>query len=425
MKARIAIVGGGVMGTSIAWYAARRTDPIGEPVVLLERRELAAGSSGRSGAILRQFYASRELAGMARDSLRVYAGFESRTGRSIGFQRTGVLTLSGASDPEAQAGLLRNLEMMRSIGIAAELVRAAEILALAPGIAVAPDTLGVWEPDAGFVDPQRTVEVFAALARQHGAITRIGVEVRALRIEAGRVRGVETSEGPIEADQVVVAAGPWSRALLAAHGVDLPLRAVRPEQHFLAMPAPPPGPAPEQPEAPQASEGLAAQIEARFARDEPPAAAHPVLLDLEHGYYARCEPAGARTRIGELGYAGCQETADPDLLDERVSERFALWARAALEARMPVYRGQPDAGGLAGWYTLTPDAQAILGPAPEIEGLFIVTGFSGHGFKLAPSVGEGVAQMLWGEPVGAFDAEFFSPRRFHAGEHGWQGRFGL
>jgi len=108
-----------------------------------------------------------------------------------------------------------------------------------------------------------------------------------------------------------------------------------------------------------------------------------------------------------------------------VSERFARWARAALEARMPVYRGQADAGGLAGWYTLTPDAQAILGPAPGIEGLFIVTGFSGHGFKLAPSVGEGVAQMLWGEPAGAFDAEFFSPRRFQAGEHAWQGRFGL
>jgi sarcosine oxidase subunit beta len=81
VKARIAIVGGGVMGTSIAWHAARRADPIGEPVVLLERSSLAAGSSGRSGAILRQFYASRELAGMARDSLRVYAGFESRTGR--------------------------------------------------------------------------------------------------------------------------------------------------------------------------------------------------------------------------------------------------------------------------------------------------------------------------------------------------------
>src|SRR5258707_105042 len=97
MKAKIVVVGGGVMGVAIAWHAARRADPLTEPIVLLERRALAAGASGRSGAILRQHYSDRVVAAMARDSLRVYSTLERKTGRSIGFERSGVLTLAGPS----------------------------------------------------------------------------------------------------------------------------------------------------------------------------------------------------------------------------------------------------------------------------------------------------------------------------------------
>jgi glycine/D-amino acid oxidase-like deaminating enzyme len=93
---------------------------------------------------------------------------------------------------------------------------------------------------------------------------------------------------------------------------------------------------------------------------------------------------------------------------------------------MPLYREQPDRGAQAAWYTLTPDAQALIGPCPGFENLFVVSGFSGHGFKLAPSIGEGVAQLLAGEPVGAFDARFFSAARFPGREaRAWGGQFGL
>ena len=98
--------------------------------------------------------------------------------------------------------------------------------------------------------------------------------------------------------------------------------------------------------------------------------------------------------------------------------------RAALASRIPAYANRPDAGSLAAWYTLTPDAQALIGPVPGIAGLYIVSGFSGHGFKLGPSVGAGVAQMLFDEPVTSLDPEFFAPTRFKGGES-WGGRFGL
>jgi len=95
-----------------------------------------------------------------------------------------------------------------------------------------------------------------------------------------------------------------------------------------------------------------------------------------------------------------------------VSDTFRAWARGALESRLPRYREEADAGSLVGLYTLTPDAQAAIGPWPTIQGLFVCTGFSGHGFKLAPSVGEGIAQMLSDELVTAFDRAFFAPERF-------------
>src|SRR5687767_1696828 len=112
MRAHTLILGGGVMGTSIAAHAALGLDPLEEPVVLLERRAPGAGSSGRSGAILRQFYGARELVVMARDSLSAYASFELRTGRAIGFTRCGVLTLASPAAPGTLALLEANLALM-------------------------------------------------------------------------------------------------------------------------------------------------------------------------------------------------------------------------------------------------------------------------------------------------------------------------
>ena len=408
------------MGAAIAWYAARRGDPLREPVVLLEKERLAAGSSGRSGAILRQHYADRVVAAMARDSLRVYAGLEARTGRSIGFERTGVMTIAASRRPEDVARLERNVAMQASIGIDARRVDAREMRALVPGIAVADDAVGAWEPDGGGVDPVRTVETIAALAREQSAITRVGVAATDLVVVDGRVAGVETSEGTIETGRVVVATGPWTRAWLARAGVDVPLRVVRPEQHFVSMPPSPRTP----PIAPEPARTLdpIARIEATEPR---PRSVHPVVLDLELGYYTRCEPVRSRTRIGRVDYARDREVGDPDALDESVDREFVAWARDRLSTRLPAYRARADAGSEVGMYTLSPDAQALIGPIAALPGLFVVSGFSGHGFKLAPSIGEGVAQMIDGEPVSAFDLDFFSPTRFTGGSAARGGAFGL
>ncbi len=423
MRAKIVVVGGGVMGVNIAMHAARRSDPLREPVILLERGELASGSSGRSGAILRQFYSDRVTAAMARDSLRRYAHFRARTGRSIGFVRSGVLTLAGPDQPEHVEMVRGNVAMMQSIGIDVRLVEEDEIHRLAPGIAVAEGSVGAYEPGAGLVDPVATVEAIAALARDYGATTRSHAPVTEIRVEDGRVRAVDTPAGTIDAEQVVVAAGPWARVVLQRAGVELPLRVVRPEQAFLTMPLrevefelAPLEPVPEQD-----------LSDTRFSDSDNglPPPPHPVLLDLERGYYSKPEPAEQRTRIGRMDYSGDVELDDPDDLDEEVGDDFRRDARRALCARMPLYREEDELDAQAAWYTLSPDGQALLGAVPGVEGLFVATGFSGHGFKLAPSVGEGMSQLLAGQPVSAFDADFFDPARFQGKSATPARRFGL
>jgi len=120
------------------------------------------------------------------------------------------------------------------------------------------------------------------------------------------------------------------------------------------------------------------------------------------------------------------DVPDPDRVDEVVSDEFRAWARSSLESRLPDYAKRRDVGSMVGLYTMTPDSQALIGPIPGVPGLFVVSGFSGHGFKLAPSIGEGVAQMLEGQPVSAFDVGFFSPTRFREARETSRGRgFGL
>ncbi|MEO0649867.1 MAG: FAD-binding oxidoreductase [Planctomycetota bacterium] len=418
MRARTLIVGGGVMGNSIALAAARRFDPLREPVVLLERGSLGVGSSGSSGAILRQHYASRTIASMARDSLRVYSSFESRTGRGLGYMRPGVLTLAGPSRPETIERLERNVAQHREMGIDTEIIDAPRIRQLVPQIEVDDRAIGAWEPHGGYVDPALTVQQFAALARTYGAVTRMGVEIQSIQVDGGRVIGAETSEGHYESDQVVIVAGAHCLPLLEQLGTQLPLKVARVEQRFYSMPG-------EDREdgdgrlgetsgwnAVNLDDPLESERDRMGGGDDPiEGLPHPVILDLEYGFYTRPEPLHGRTRVCPIGYDAAKIYDAPASGDTPCEEQ-AAWAREVLCKRLPIYRDEPELEAHVSWFPLTPDGRAVIGPVPDVEGAYIAAGFADHGFKLAPAVGEGVAQMLAGEPVAAFDASYFDPARY-------------
>lgn len=434
MKAKIVIIGGGVMGLSIAAQAARKTDALSDPVMLLERDSVGSGASGQSSANLRQFSSSRTTAGMARDSLKYFAGFESKTGRSIGFLRSGVLTLCASRRPEDIARMEELVAMQASIGIDTSVVDASEIRELVHGIEVEDGTLGAWESGAGTVDAERTLEALSALARNKGAVIRAGTLVEEVLVKDGRVCGVRTSDGEVTCDQVVLAAGPWSGRLLAQLGLPYPLEVARTE--FLHVCSSDPKAAEEYedpkfsmhgPEESGATSWLSREsLHEALTEHEPGAkgaegqrsasVAHPVLIDPQVGLYIRCDPLHRRARVGRYGLDSLSVQDDPDQPISDVPSAFRDWATTTLARRIPSYQGVRELDAEAGLYSMTPDARAMIGPLPEVEGLYLVSGFSGYGFKLAPSVGEGVAQMLFGEPVSAFEPELFAPARFASAE---------
>ncbi len=400
------------MGTCFALHAAKKCDPLREPVVLIEKERLGGGSSGQSSGVVFQSYRERAMAGMARDALKVYAGFESTNGRSVGFRRTGVLTLASPERADLVSLLEAGMTMQESIGIQVRRLDEGAIAAQVAGIELAPGTIGAFEPDGGFIDPARTIDAFTVLARWAGAVTRVGVRESSVLVENGKVAGVTTREGVFRAPIVVLAAGPWTVEVLAELGVSLPLRLVQTDQHAFAMP-----PAPQSTDEDDAlssgeedtmSEAIGTRAGGGAADRRP--VPHPVIFDLDRQLYARCEPQTERTRVGRISFGGAEALAPGQ--EPAVRPEQQAWARESLGSLLPVYRDLPLLESRAYRLVVTADLRPIVGPVPGVEGLYVVAGFTGNDFQLAPSIGEGLAQMVLGQPISAFDPAFFSPERF-------------
>src|SRR5262245_56471990 len=217
----ILIVGGGVMGTAIAWTLAKRR--VGR-VMLLEKSYLGAGSSGKSGAIIRQHYSNRLTAAMAQKSLRVFEHFEDVVGGPPVFTRTGLILLVNEKD---RSGLEANLAMQRELGIDVRLVTSQVLADIDPNARVAEDELAAFEAEAGFVEAVQVVYSYAAAARKEGADIRLGVEVRDVVTEGSKIAGVETNEGRYNSPTVILATGPWAARLGNGMGVKVPVQACR------------------------------------------------------------------------------------------------------------------------------------------------------------------------------------------------------
>src|SRR5207244_2681835 len=203
----ILVVGGGVIGTSIAVHlAARRAGR----VVLLEKSYLGAGSSGKSGAIVRQHYSNRLTASMAQQSLRVFERFEDIVGGPPVFTRTGLVVIVNEGD---RAGLEANIAMQRELGIDVRLVSAQVLADIDANSRLGEEELAVYEAEAGYVEAVQVVASFAEAARREGADIRLGVEVKSVVTEGDRVVGVETNEGRYQCGTLVLATGPWGARL--------------------------------------------------------------------------------------------------------------------------------------------------------------------------------------------------------------------
>ena len=353
----IVIIGGGVMGASIAYHLAHHN---GASVTLLERQGLGNGTTGRSGAIVRQHYSNDFTIRMARDSLRVFEHFDELAGGDCGFTSTGMLVLADAANTEA---LSANVQLQQTQGVKTRMITPQEIAEVAPGYSSEGVAAACYEEDAGVADPMATTQCFARRARDLGANIREGVRVTRIVASGERITGVDTTDGPIAAGAVIVAANVWSRALLTPLGITLPVIATRHPMIALRRPT-------------DASNRLAM---------------HAVCLDMARSIYLRPE-------IGGITLVGSTEnvftSSDPDHYAQGLSEEEISSFRASSGVCFPTLKHAVPRGGWAGIYDDTPDFHPILDALPGYQGLSCAVGFCGHGFKLSPLVGRWMAEFV-------------------------------
>lgn len=372
--ADVVVIGGGITGTSTAYQLALR----GHHVTLLEKSYLGAGSTGRTGGIIRQHYSNEITAHMALRSLHVWRDFDNRVGGEVGWTHTGALFIIGPDDVE---GLEANVALQQRVGIKAEVIDAAAILEFAPYLKLDDIGAAAWEPGAGYADGALAATAYANRARDLGATIRQGVAVQHITVESGRVTGVATSKGIISAPVVINAAGPWGAFLSHTVGYDTP---AEPSRHQVSVFRHPP---------------------------DLNAVSHPMVGDFIHGVYLRAE-TGRLTLAGSLDAAEAENKVDPDDYVETVDMNFNIEMGDYAERRLPAL-GEAGVGkGWAGLYCVTPDWHPIIGPLPGLDGYICAYGFSGSGFKMGPVVGEMVADLATGERLCPIDPHPFRFERF-------------
>ena len=369
--ASVVIIGGGVVGCSIAYHLARRGM---RDVVVLERETVGSGTTSKAaGGIRTQFSTETEIR-FSQESQRVFETFKDAFGIDPGYQRIGYLFL--VTDPDDLAGFETRIALQRRCGVDVRVITPKEARDIVPALEVGDLIAAVWGPGDGLAGPAEITQGFARRARELDARIEEGVDVTALDVAGGRLRRVVTSAGPIETPLAINAAGPFAAKVARLAGVEVP---VMPRRRHI------------------------------FFTDPFPAIPGPVPLthDRATGFYFRKEMEQVLLSPGDVQDMGDDFSASMDwgMVDQLVDKAVR---------RLPVIAEARIAGGWAGLRPLTPDEHAIIGPAPGVEGFFLAVGFCGHGFQHSPATGRLVAEwVLDGRP--SMDLSLFDPRRFEGG----------
>jgi sarcosine oxidase subunit beta len=376
--ADIVIVGGGVHGASTAWHLAKRG---AGKIVLVEKEGIAAGATGWSSAIVRLHYTLESLVRITMYGREMFGDWQNIVGSGeSGFRKVGLLILFDASETSHAREIVT---MQLRLGIDARMITPDEVGDIEPRLVREDVVAGAWEPNSGHADGSTVANSFIDAARDLGVELRIGPEVLRVTSEGSSVTGVDTSEGRIEAGTVIIEAGYRTSALLADHGVDLPITPVR---HAIAV----------------------------VERTPDFGGIHPIVSDRIAEAYYRPE-AGSLTLLGEHDPLRGSVDSDVEAIKPPdLGEQSSLFERFA--ARFP---GQDSAlmiRGYTGVYDCSPDFQPVFGRVQALDGLFVGAGFSGHGFKLSPGIGKILSDLVLDGSTDMIDIAPFRVERFAEGD---------
>lgn len=377
--AEVIIIGGGVIGCGIAYHLAKA----GRDVLLLEKGELAAGTTSQAAGLVGQLRSSATMIRLMQLSMGAITSLRRDTGEDPGFRQVGSIRL--ALTPEREEELHRHVAFGRRHGIDIDFISPAEARRLVPGLETLDATIITHIPSDGYVDPYSLCMAFARGARQRGARLRTGARVLAVTVEAGRIRRVVTEEEEIEAEWVVDAAGAWTALVGEMAGVRVPVFPVR---HQLWVTAPLADVQPEMP---------VVRIPDAYAY------VRPEVNGLLVGFF---EPEGKAFDIREF-------PADFDMRGMPQDWGVLTGWAPGLSSYFPPLREAGVVRGCAGLPTFTPDGRLIVSRVPNLERFLIASGCCAHGVMTAGGIGQLVAELIVeGEAsidIGALDVARFGP----------------
>lgn len=366
-KVRAVIIGGGVVGCSVAYHLAK----LGwKDVLLLERKQLTSGTTWHAAGLIGQLRATHNMTALARYSAELYDGLEEETGIATGYRRDGSLAL--ALTQHRFEELSRGASMAKTFGLEAHVLSAQECKDKYPLVNVEDAVGGVFLPTDGQADPANIALGLAKGARQMGATILENIKVTGVTVRGGRAVGVTTDQGAVEADYVVNCGGMWGREVGQMAGVNVPLHAC---QHFYIVTEP----------IPDLPSGL------------------PVLRVLDECAYYKED-------AGKILLGAFERNAKPwaingipdDFCFDQLPEDFEHFEPILERAinRYPILETAGIHTFFNGPESFTPDVRYLLGEAPEIENFYVAAGFNSIGIQSAGGAGKALAEwMEAGEPT--------------------------
>ena len=377
--ADVVIIGSGIVGSSVAYHLAQA----GCTNVLVLEREAhqGKGSTGKSMGGVRAQFSTPVNIQMSKYSIDFFSKFDEVVGHPADYRAHGYLFC--ATNEKHLAYLKANRERQNALGVTnVEWVTPENIAKMVPQLRVDDILGGTFCPTDGFVDPHSVMMGFMLNARAKGARLWLDTTVTGIALEAGvarQISGVQTSRGFISTRIVINAAGPWAAQVAAMAGTELPVEPLRrqlvPTEPFADLPK-------------------------RF----------PMVIDMSTGFHFRREGKGILLAWNDPQETPGFKTDFDAAFVEKILTHAASRVPVLSEAEVNPRRAW------AGLYEMTPDHHAIIGPAPNVEGLYFVNGFSGHGVMHSPASGKITADLILQGHSDLIDASQLGVERFKEGK---------
>ncbi len=369
--ADIVIIGGGVMGASAAYHLAQRGV---KNIVLLEKEKFfGQGATGRCAGGVRYQFSTEINVKLSIASLPMIERFKEELGQDVSYKQCGYL-LVATNEKEVDV-FKHNVEMQNSLGVSTELLSGDEVRRRLPLMRFDDALAGTFNPKDGVVDPNGVVQGYISAAQKMGAQVFTGAEVIGINLKGDSVEEVQTSIGSIKTRMILNTSGPWSGQIARMAGIQLPLIPLR-RQMFTTSPLQ---------ELPQD---------------------FPFVIDFARSLYFH--------REGEGLLIGMSNQNEQPGFDQNVDEDFELVNLEAAIERMPLVEKAQRASHWAGLYEVTPDAHPIYGSTP-VNGYYVCTGFSGHGFMHGPISGKLMSEIMLDGNYSSVDVSMLDLKRFEEG----------